>query len=70
MTRADLRQPIASRWDVRPVARSEAMLPGSYASVCFLRTDMLVTHLVDHTEKDQEKGEDDDLSDTTEVCCP
>lgn len=30
MTLADLRHPMASRWEVRPVARSDAMLPGSY----------------------------------------
>jgi hypothetical protein len=35
MTRADLRHPIASRWDVSPVARSEAMLPGNYQSALF-----------------------------------
>ena len=30
MTLADLRHPIASRWEVRDAARSDAILPGSF----------------------------------------
>jgi hypothetical protein len=39
MTLADFRHPIASKCDVRPVARSEAILPGSYTFRALLRTD-------------------------------
>jgi hypothetical protein len=69
MTRADLRQPIASRWDVRPVARSEAMLPGNYQSALRPRAHQW-TYLINHTEEDQKEGEDDDLTDPTKVRCP
>jgi len=66
MTRADLRQPIASRWDVRPVARSEAMLPGSCRSASQPRAHR-ETYLVNDTEEDQKESKNDDLTDTTEV---
>jgi hypothetical protein len=59
---------MASRCEVNPVARSDAILPGScIVSLAQFGREELMTHLVYDTKENEEEGKDDQFSNPAEI---